>query len=413
MDLGILGMRLKTARKKMGFSQAYVARKLDLPRTAISLLESGKRSVSTLELCQLSDLYHENIATLLAKDSCEQDDDILITLYRTEPSLQKNAETVDQISRCKRLYQEGRILKNLLGIKSEPKIPLYDYGYPKSLGEAIEQGEEVALQERLRLGIYDTPIVNISELISNLDIWVSEIKLPEEISGLFFQHKDIGLAIVVNAMHVKVRQHFSYAHEYGHALFDRLENMAISSNKNYSELVEKRVNAFAATFLMPKGGVKAFLGKLNKGLPNRLKYIFNNINGEYPIETEQRPSAYSQKITYKETALLSHYFSVSYQTAAYRLRNLGFVSDRQGNELIKQVDLGREYLRLMNRIGRNDLTENNKCWDRELRSQIMYLVLEAYQRNQISRGKVLELSKLIEIDGDSLLQHAINTTQST
>ncbi|MYG41591.1 MAG: hypothetical protein F4203_00375, partial [Rhodobacteraceae bacterium] len=67
----------------------------------------------------------------------------------------------------------------------------------------------------------------------------------------------------------------------------------------------------------------------------------------------------------------------------------------------------------MNRIGRNDLTENNKCWDRELRSQIMYLVLEAYQRNKISRGKVLELSKLIEIDGDSLLQHAINTTQST
>ncbi|MCY4307614.1 MAG: hypothetical protein OXC57_04980 [Rhodobacteraceae bacterium] len=41
----------------------------------------------------------------------------------------------------------------------------------------------------------------------------------------------------------------------------------------------------------------------------------------------------------------------------------------------------------------------------------MYLALEAYQRDKISRGKVLELSKLIEIDDDSLLQHAINTTQ--
>jgi len=35
--------------------------------------------------------------------------------------------------------------------------------------------------------------------------------------------------------------------------------------KDYSELVEKRANAFAAAFLMPRGGVHAFLAKFNKG----------------------------------------------------------------------------------------------------------------------------------------------------
>ena len=81
-----MGMRLKATRKRMGFSQAYVVKKLDLPRTAITLMESGKRSVSTLELCQLSDLHQERIALLLKKISGEQDDDILITLYRVEPN---------------------------------------------------------------------------------------------------------------------------------------------------------------------------------------------------------------------------------------------------------------------------------------------------------------------------------------
>lgn len=52
-----LGARLKDAREYRGFSQEEVAHHLGVPRTAISLMESGSRGVSALELNRLSRLY--------------------------------------------------------------------------------------------------------------------------------------------------------------------------------------------------------------------------------------------------------------------------------------------------------------------------------------------------------------------
>jgi Zn-dependent peptidase ImmA (M78 family) len=59
----------------------------------------------------------------------------------------------------------------------------------------------------------------------------------------------------INGCHEPVRKRSSYAHEYGHALFDRQEELRLAQDRNSTELVEKRANAFAAGFLMPAGGV--------------------------------------------------------------------------------------------------------------------------------------------------------------
>ena len=50
--------RLKEAREYMGISQEKVATYLGVPRSAVSEIESGKRSVSALELQRLAKLYH-------------------------------------------------------------------------------------------------------------------------------------------------------------------------------------------------------------------------------------------------------------------------------------------------------------------------------------------------------------------
>ena len=52
-----LGSRLRRARESRGLSQQAAAQALDLPRTAVTQLEAGSRSVSTLELTRLSELY--------------------------------------------------------------------------------------------------------------------------------------------------------------------------------------------------------------------------------------------------------------------------------------------------------------------------------------------------------------------
>ena len=202
----------------------------------------------------------------------------------------------------------------------------------------------VRAAERRRLGIANTPIADVFELIASQGIWASGVTLPDGMSGLFLRHSSIGLAILVNSLHPKGRKRFSYAHEYAHALLDRNGKITISSTDNSSELVEKRANAFAAAFLMPRGGIRSYLRNLGKGLPSRQDHaIFDAATGGH-IEAKQRAPARSQRITYKDIALLAHHFGVSYQAAVYRLRSLRYISGRERGEFLDRERFGRKYL---------------------------------------------------------------------
>jgi transcriptional regulator with XRE-family HTH domain len=63
-----IGARIKDARVLAGLSQAQAAEKLDIPRPAISEIESGKRKVSVEELKQFSELYRVDTSWLLLQD---------------------------------------------------------------------------------------------------------------------------------------------------------------------------------------------------------------------------------------------------------------------------------------------------------------------------------------------------------
>ena len=52
-----LGERLREAREYLGFSQDQVATFLSVPRSALSLMETGQRKVEALELKKLASLY--------------------------------------------------------------------------------------------------------------------------------------------------------------------------------------------------------------------------------------------------------------------------------------------------------------------------------------------------------------------
>ena len=113
-----------------------------------------------------------------------------------------------------------------------------------------------------------------------------------------------------------------------------------------------------------------------------------------------------QRITYKDNAMLAHHFGVSYQAASYRLKSLRYVSDRECRGLLDQENFGREYLKALSMFNDVGEPEKRRYWDRELRSEIAHLAIEAYRREEISRGRVLEMSKTLRIDGDTLLSLA-------
>lgn len=61
-----LASKIKSLRDKFGFTQEFVAKKLGLNRQAIIAMETGKRSVQSVELANLANLYQISIDSLLA-----------------------------------------------------------------------------------------------------------------------------------------------------------------------------------------------------------------------------------------------------------------------------------------------------------------------------------------------------------
>ena len=157
---------------------------------------------------------------------------------------------------------------------------------------------------------------------------------------------------------------------------------------------------------MPRHGVSDALRGLDKGLPSRREQtIFDAASGGR-IRAAMRSPARSQSITYKDIAMLAHHFGVSYQAALYRLKSLRHVSPAETGELLERERFGREYLKALSMFSDVGEPEQRRHWDRELRSEIAHLAIEAYRLEEISRGRVLELGKMLDIEGDTLLRLA-------
>lgn len=60
-DRAALAARLKEAREYVGLSQEEVADILDIPRSAVSLMEKGGRKVDALELKRLAEIYQRSV----------------------------------------------------------------------------------------------------------------------------------------------------------------------------------------------------------------------------------------------------------------------------------------------------------------------------------------------------------------
>src|SRR4030066_92404 len=60
-----IGLRFKELREKTGMSQDVLARKMNLPRPAISQIESGARKIATDELLMFSQIFHIPVDDLL------------------------------------------------------------------------------------------------------------------------------------------------------------------------------------------------------------------------------------------------------------------------------------------------------------------------------------------------------------
>ena len=405
INLAVLGERLKQARLSCGLTQEAAAEAIGVPRTAIVHIESGNRSISTLELSELAHLYKRPVASFFSEGASEEDD-VLVALKRVSAEFLDDPKVGREISRYVEICREGTHLESVLGLPGRAGPPNYNLRDPQMTMEAVEQGQAVAEQERHRLGLGENPVSDVADLISSQGVWASGADLPREMSGLFLRHSSIGMVILVNFYHARARKRFSYAHEYAHALFDRSRDITVSTTRNRSDLVEVRANAFAAAFLLPEGGVWSFLDVRQKAGSSRQEEVVYDLLGEETgtrsdVKARKRVVAGSQTVTYQDVAALAHHFRASYQAACYRMKGLGAINKEQLERLLEQERYGLDYLRLLRMF--EDLEGHDDQGDRKLDSQIVSLAVEAYRREKVSKGHLHDLAKLLDIAAGKLI----------
>lgn len=403
LDAAELAARLRAARIALGLSQDDAAEALDLPRTAVTNIETGKRALSSVELVKLASRYGRSVASFLENDVTEHVSIVLPPRTQQDGAESDYQKTVDDVLD---LCREGATLRALL--KQPVEIQLHNYSAPvSSAGDAIRQGNSVAREERRRLGLGSAPIGDIAALISGQGVWVAACRLPSDMSGLFVHDRRVGLAIIVNHPnnHAEVRRRFSYAHEFGHALFDRADTHRFTGRANADELVEKRANAFAAAFLMPPGGVEDQLQQLDKGKPSRQTQILYDGANETLTETEIRPPKDMQTITWQDVDSIARHFGVSYESVAWRLRNMGHVGATETDVLLQQKDRRRSLDKIL-KLSSVEPPAGVETHDVELRRQIVRLAIEAYRREEISKGRLRDLATKLKISGTGLIDLA-------
>ena len=403
MDKNELAKKIQQERKKRGLTQERIEKRLNFPQKAMTRIESGERSPSTYELAKLAELFHISIGDLINNDIVSEDP--LIALHRMAPGLEKDPLIQEEVYKYVHICKEGVSLEKLLEQPTRQRILFSPFEHPQNPLEAIKQGEQASKEERRRLGMGNLPIHDIVKLLSSQGIWCASTNLPSEMSGLFLYHLSIGMVILINATHGSARQRFSFAHEYAHALFDADHKILISNTVNSSDLIEKRANSFAAAFLMPEEGIDEILYLLNKGFPSRSSFSIVDASTQEMTETEDRKLAKNQKLSPQDIAFIANRFGVSYQSAVYRLHSLQYLSHREREELLEKEIQGKNYLRLLDHEDPEKI-DKKRALQRELRIYISRLVIEAYRQGKLSRGRVIELSKLLNLPPQEIIELA-------
>lgn len=399
-----IGERLKEARKNVQLSQEEAATSIGIDRTALVKIEKGTRAVTGVELHQLAVLYRRDPSEFLIEQPLQEE--ILTTLGRIEGNAR--LEWSEQISHSVEVLKEAVRLRDALGDQIQTFPPTYQLSSPTSYEEAVEQGKEIAILERERLKYGSGPIPDIANLIASQGIWTAAVSLPKHVSGLFIAHDKYGLAMFVNQGHAQVRRRFSYAHEYAHALVDRnRREHEPTSTKNRSDFIERRANAFASEFLIPAAGVYEALERMQKGGPSRASSWIWDAATDEAVHHEIRHDGIAHRISAHDVALLAYEYTVSYDVAAIRLRDINAIRRNQLTSLLEQREQGRQLLRAFKMLDHSPEEEERTNEQPYLIRQLIILGIEAFRRKRISRGRFREVCKLANIPPEDLMPVAM------
>jgi transcriptional regulator with XRE-family HTH domain len=388
-----LATNLRMARENRGLSQAAVAKRLRLSRSLVAQIELANRPVTADELAKFADLYGTP-AVELTGTPVPTGDLVSGALLNLAPALLKEFDIQSRIRQVLRSLMEATHLERLLARAARTGPPTYPLPSPRTLVDAIRQGEETAAHERQRLGLRDAPLPELAGLTAAQGVPVYALKLPDELSSLFIADASVGSTVLVNLTHDAVRQRLAIAHGYAHAVCEPMGTIRVCANANAKELIERRAAAFAAAFLLPAAGVAGTIHRLGKGQPSRQEYwAFDAASGQ-SVRAEERSTPGSQTMTYLDGVWIARRFGTTYSLAIARLLGLGLIaeSDRRRLQRPAAVALAQECLAVLGASARVLLSSswNTVAALSDLPAERLYMAVEAYRRGLLTKADLVD-----------------------
>ncbi|HBB35646.1 MAG TPA: Zn peptidase [Cyanobacteria bacterium UBA8803] len=389
MDYAELGRRIRLAREEALLSQDAVAQYLELPRSAVSLIEGGKRKVDSLELQKFSRLVGKSILFFLdeesgsVKTSDVDEDDPTQILFSANQAVDISPDR-DQIERFRQFYRNFANLARMLNRVPSPYStePLYNIYKPTPAA-----AKWMALKERARLGLRaSSPVRDMFTILESEGVRVMSWPLQTpKLGGCFIFSSSLGSFVLVKrnlGANSANMLNFVLAHEYCHHLIHRQQKGitcdseagrgSVLPSGNYRKPEEYFAQWFAANFLMPEEAL----------VPRLMTYL------EKSASTSGSDAGASGIITAEIVMHLALDFGVSYTAMLNRMASKGIeLIDQSTYKQFSALKPGTLLTRIEHSVPRFDELK-------QFPQEYTEMALEAYCLGYISLNKLAELLEI-------------------
>ena len=320
LDKRQLGERLKDARKARGLTQEAVATTLGILRTTVVAIEKGERRIAPSELIAMAKIFGRPVSEFVSKRVNKEP---FVPQFRVTGGHESVGED-ELIAAAVELESLARDYVELEEINDSIRQPNFPsiYALDVPAVTADQRGEEVAAEERTRLGLGDGPVADLRSLLeATVGVRIFFIDLPAKVGGLFACNDELGACIAINRKHPPTRGDWSLAHECGHFLTTRyLADVNFLHGHWGKNAAERFADSFAKNLLMPRTGITRRLSDMVK--------------------------AHGKGVTIGDVMSLAHLYGVSAEAMFRRLEELKRVAFGTWDKLVEKHGFKPEQARV-------------------------------------------------------------------
>lgn len=375
IDPKVIGLRLAEARKARGVTQEDAATQLGCSRPTLIAIEKGTRQPKGEEIVILAKLYGQKVSDIVRPGEPLADLQPHLRAVAQQMKVE-DSEVAKGIAALQRFAEDYRRLEGILSVSlptNYPEVVTIGRGNPISLAE------DVADQERRRLGVGDQPVIHLRSLLeAEVGLRIAYEDLPSRVAGMFAYSSEMGGVILVNRKHPPERRRATMLHEYGHLITDRFKpGIDYLSYPGRKPANERFAEAFSMAFLMPSTSVR-----------RRFNQIVNE-SGDFQIA---------------DLCRLSHFYFVSVEAMTLRLEGLGLIPKGVRNHLKESRFEVRRAVQMLN-------LQQHPVTDDRFPDRYVFLAVQAFDQGELSEGELASLLRCDRVSARETVNKYLTTTE--